>query len=139
MGCGGSTLKPPSGYPEISVKEAVNGDMDVMDIVEESKNYLHTRCLKKKCDQGYGGHLGQIFWHISTLHMHDSMGKIRKKQFSAKKMSWSKGGTLGKFWNFYDFFQFHFEATYRLRGVHLVYKSALGIFIRPLENVIFSN
>ena len=51
MGCGGSTIKPPSGYPEISVKEVVNGDMDVMDIVEESKNYLQSRLGIKKTSE----------------------------------------------------------------------------------------
>ena len=51
MGCGSSTIQPPSGYPEISVKEAVNGDMDVMDIVEESKNYLQSRLGIKKTSE----------------------------------------------------------------------------------------
>ena len=33
------------------VKEAVNGDMDVMDIVEESKNYLQSRLGIKKTSE----------------------------------------------------------------------------------------
>ena len=51
MGCGSSNIKTPAGYPDISVEEIVNGDMDVMDIVEESKNYLQSRLGIKKTSE----------------------------------------------------------------------------------------